>query len=176
MKIAVIGFSGSGKSTLARRLGELTGAPVLHLDTLQFLPGWEIRPREEKEALVADFMDSHSAWVIDGNYTKLSYERRLAEADQIWILLFNRFVRLGRILRRWRRFQGRSRPDMAEGCPEKVDGEFVRWVLWDGCTPEKHEHMKDVVRQYPEKSHLLTDQRQVDACLRLFEASLPRRA
>ena len=38
MKIAVLGFSGSGKSTLAQRLGDLTGAPVLHLDTVQFLP------------------------------------------------------------------------------------------------------------------------------------------
>ncbi len=57
---------------------------------------------------------------------------------------------------------------MAEGCREKLDGEFIRWVLWDGCTPEIEERMKNVVRQYPEKSHLLENQRQVDAALRLF--------
>ena len=48
MKIAILGFAGSGKSTLAKTLSELTGAPVLHLDNVQFLPDWEIRPPEEK--------------------------------------------------------------------------------------------------------------------------------
>ncbi|MBR3473694.1 MAG: DNA topology modulation protein FlaR [Oscillospiraceae bacterium] len=169
MKIAVIGFSGSGKSTLARKLGELTGAPVLHLDTVQFLPGWEIRPEEEKQAMVQDFLDANSAWVVDGNYRKLSFDRRLEEADQIWILLFNRFTRFSRVLRRYRKNRGQSRPDMARGCPEKVDAEFARWVLWDCCTPEKAERFRDVVRRYPEKSHLLENQRQVNAALQLFE-------
>ncbi len=41
MKIAVLGYSGSGKSTLARRLGEYFQVPVLHLDVVNFLPGWE---------------------------------------------------------------------------------------------------------------------------------------
>ncbi len=173
MKIAVIGFSGSGKSTLAQKLGKLTGAPVLHLDNVQFLPDWEIRPLEEKQAMVRDFLDSHCAWIIDGNYTKLSYERRLEEADQIWILLFNRVTRLYRVLRRYRQYRGKTRPDMAEGCTEKVDAEFARWVLWDCCTPEKTERFRDVVRRYPEKSHLLENQRQVDACLQLFEEGLP---
>lgn len=169
MKIAILGFSGSGKSTLAKRLGELTGAPVLHLDTVQFLPDWEVRPLEEKQAMVQDFLDSHLAWVIDGNYRKLSYERRLEEADQIWILLFNRFSRLYRVLRRYRQYRGKSRPDMTQGCPEKVDAEFISWILWRGCDPETDRRMRDVVRQYPEKSHLLENQRQVDAALRLFE-------
>lgn len=169
MKIAVIGFSGSGKSTLARRLGELTGAEVLHLDNVQFLPGWEIRPEEEKQAMVRAFLDSHSAWVIDGNYTKLSWERRLEEADQIWILLFDRFTRFLRIVRRYRQYRGKTRMDMAEGCTEKLDGDFAAWVLWRGCTPAKVRNMHDVVRRWPAKSHLLVNQRQVDTALRLFE-------
>ena len=169
MKIAVLGFSGSGKSTLAQKLGELTSAPVLHLDSVHFLPGWVERSAQEEQALVREFMDSHSSWIIDGNYRTLSFERRLEEADQIWILLFNRISRFWRVYRRYRRFRGKSRPDMGEGCTEKLDGEFARWVLWKGCSPEKDRRMRDIVRRYPEKSHLLTDQRQVDACLRLFE-------
>lgn len=47
MKIAILGYSGSGKSTLARRLGEQYGIPVLHLDRVQFLPGWRERDPEE---------------------------------------------------------------------------------------------------------------------------------
>ena len=168
MKIAILGFSGSGKSTLAQALGEITGAPVLHLDTVQFLPNWQVREAAEKQRMVEDFLDSHSSWIIDGNYRKLSFDRRLKEADQIWILLFGRATRLWRVCRRYRQYKGQSRPDMAEGCSEKLDGEFIRWVLWDGCTPEIEERMKDVVRRYPEKSHLLENQRQVDAALRLF--------
>ena len=55
MKIAVMGYSGSGKSTLARALGEWYGVEVLHLDTVQFLPGWEIRPDGDKERMVREF-------------------------------------------------------------------------------------------------------------------------
>ena len=168
MKIAILGFSGSGKSTLAQTLGEITGAAVLHLDTVQFLPDWQVRNQEEKQRLVGEFMDANTSWIIDGNYRKLFYERRLEEADQIWILLFPRLTRLWRACRRYRQFRGKTRPDMAPGCSEKLDGEFVRWVLWEGCTPETDRRMRDIVRRYPEKSHLLENQRQVDACLRLF--------
>ena len=168
MKIAILGFSGSGKSTLAQTLGEITGAPVLHLDSVQFLPNWEVRDAAEKERMVEEFLDSHSAWIIDGNYRKLSYERRLLEADQIWILLFDRLTRLYRVCRRYRQDRGKNRPDMADGCPEKLDGEFLRWVLWKGCTPEIDQRMRDIVRQYPEKSHLLEKQHQVNTALRLF--------
>ena len=86
MKIAVIGYSGAGKSTLAAALGEKYSADVLHLDCVHFLPGWEIRSKEEKEELVRAFLDGHSEWVIDGNYTKLSFERRMLEADMIVFL------------------------------------------------------------------------------------------
>ena len=47
MKIAILGTSGSGKSTLAQTLGAAYHAPVLHLDTVHFLPGWVERPLDE---------------------------------------------------------------------------------------------------------------------------------
>ena len=46
VKIAVIGYSGAGKSTLAKKLGKLFRCPVLHLDRIQFEPGWKERDRE----------------------------------------------------------------------------------------------------------------------------------
>ena len=81
MKIAILGTSGSGKSTLAKRLGERYGLPVLHMDTVHFLPGWVERPFAEEEAIVRQFLDENAGgWVIDGNYTKTCYARRLEEA------------------------------------------------------------------------------------------------
>ena len=56
MKIAILGTSGSGKSTLAKRLGERYSLPVLHMDTVHFLPGWVERPFAEEEAIVRQFL------------------------------------------------------------------------------------------------------------------------
>ena len=82
MKIAILGTSGSGKSTLAKCLGERYGLPVLHMDTVHFLPGWVERPFAEEEAIVRQFLDENAGgWVIDGNYSKTCYARRLEEAD-----------------------------------------------------------------------------------------------
>ena len=91
MKIAIMGYSGAGKSTLARELAVLYHTDVLHFDSVQFLPNWEVRDIEEKKRMTEEFMDTHDSWVIDGNYSKLCYERRMEEGDVIVLLLFNRF-------------------------------------------------------------------------------------
>ena len=46
MKIAIIGYSGAGKSTLAEKLSLYYSIPKLHMDTLQFQPGWQDSDRE----------------------------------------------------------------------------------------------------------------------------------
>ncbi len=45
MKIIIIGYSGSGKSTLATKLAQYYSISKLHLDTLQFVPNWEMSDR-----------------------------------------------------------------------------------------------------------------------------------
>ena len=162
MKIAVIGFSGCGKSTLAKDLGKRFGADVLHIDTIQFLPGWAIRPLEEQKRLMEEFLNTHDAWVIDGNYTKLSHERRMEEADHIIMMLFNRFECLRRVTGRYFRFKDKTRPDMADGCSEKLDWEFISWVLWRGRTKPKQQHYKAIAEKYSGKVTVLKDQRQLD--------------
>ena len=151
MKIAVLGFSGCGKSTLARKLGEKYQLPVLHLDSVQFAANWVERELEDKLRDAAVFMDSHDSRVMDGNYSNLLQERRLEEADRIIMLELNRFVCLWRILKRWLTYKGSSRPDMAAGCEEKVDWEFLRWVLHDGRTKKRKAHMNEIARRYPNK-------------------------
>ena len=71
MKIQIYGYSGSGKSTLAHDLGAKLGLPVLHMDTVHFLPGWQVREMDEKRRMIEEFMKNDD-WVIDGNYTNLS--------------------------------------------------------------------------------------------------------
>ena len=165
MKIAVMGYSGSGKSTLARALGDRYGVEVLHLDTVQFLPGWEIRPDGDKERMVREFLDTREGWVVDGTYSRLSFRRRLEEADLIVLMLFNRFTALWRVTKRYLSNRGRSRPDMAEGCSEKLDAEFVWWVLHKGRSCRDRERWRQIAAQYSEKTVLLKNQRQIDAFL-----------
>ena len=168
MKIAILGYSGSGKSTLARKLGEYYRVDVLHFDRVQFLPGWEVRPQEEKEKLTQDFLDSHTDWVIDGNYSKLSYERRMEEANKIILLLFNRFTCLRRVTRRYHTYRNATRPDMGVGCNEKLDWEFIIWVLWKGRTKTDRQRYRHVMAQYPDKIVVIKNQRQLDAYLAQF--------
>ena len=169
MKIAIIGYSGSGKSTLARRLAESYNIPVLHFDRVQFRPNWEIRPQQSKEMMTKVFLDIHKDWVIDGNYSKLSFERRMEEADVIILLLFNRFSCLYRVWRRYRKFKDQTRPDMGEGCKEKLDREFVKWVLWKGRSKEARARYESVCARYPEKTFVIKNQRQLNRVQKRIE-------
>ncbi len=163
MKIAILGHSGSGKSTLARQLGEKYGLPVLHFDSIHFLPGWVETDRPYKRKKVTEFLDANpEGWVIDGNYLKICAQRRFEEADRILYLDFPRRVCLPRVLKRWLKYRGKTRPDMGEGCEEKVDREFLLWVLRDGRSPEKLAEFRAVKAQYPQKFHHFTSPKQLE--------------
>ncbi|WP_041479122.1 topology modulation protein [Corynebacterium ulcerans] len=154
MKIAIMGYSGGGKSTLARRLGSQLNVPVLHLDSVHFSAGWVERDFAEESAAVESFLNTHSDWIIDGNYSLLSEERRLAEADRIIVILVPRMIRLWRVVRRLACYYGTTRPDMAPGCPEKIDFTFLTWVLWDSCTRTKRKHYLEIAKKYPGKTEI----------------------
>lgn len=164
MKIAVMGYSGSGKSTLARALGGLYQIPVLHLDAVQFTQGWQTRLVEDSRRDVAAFMENDS-WVIDGNYTRFYQKERLEQADAIVLLLFPRAVSLWRCFKRYRKYRNRTREDMAPGCNEKLDAEFVRWILWEGRTRKTRAHYREIASAYASKTVILRSQRQIDRYL-----------
>ena len=163
MKIAIIGHSGSGKSTLARKLSEKYDLPVLHFDAVQFRPNWEIRPQPSKEIMTKVFLDLHSDWVIDGNYSKLSYERRMEEADVIVVMLFNRLNCLWRVTKRYVTYKNKTRPDMGPGCKEKLDWEFVKWILRDGRSQSAKDRYSLVISRYGDKVIVIKNQRQQNA-------------
>lgn len=162
MKIAITGYSGSGKSTLARYLGKRYQVPVLHLDKVHWLPFWKEREVQEELKIVGDFMDGHSSWIIDGNYSKLHFERRLEEADQIILMKFNRFICLHRAWLRSVRYRGRTRSDMGEGCNEKFDLEFAWWILHEGRTKKQKDRDLHIMHQYSDKVVVLKNQRQLN--------------
>lgn len=169
MKIAIMGQSGCGKSTLAQFLSRKLDLPLLHLDCVHWLPGWVERDRTESAAMVAQFMDAHDSWVIDGNYTRLCRERRLEEADRIIIMIFPRLVCLYRIIKRRMTFAGQTRSSITEGCPEKIDAEFLWWILWKGRDRKHREGYRSAMELYSEKITLLKNQRDLDRFMEEFE-------
>jgi adenylate kinase family enzyme len=126
-RVLVIGSGGAGKSHFARELGARTGLPVTHLDELYWRPGWVPQEREAWTAQVGTLL-AQPEWILDGNFGG-TLPQRLCACDTVVFLDLPRLVCLYRVLlRRWNH-RGRSRPDMAPGCPERIDMEFVRWIL-----------------------------------------------
>lgn len=163
MKIAIIGYSGCGKSTLAGYLSELYQIPVLYLDCVFWLPNWKGREREESVNIVKQFLDTNDSWVIDGNYSYMEKERRMEEADRIIFLNFNRFSCLFRAYRRYFKYRGQTRESMGEGCEEKIDLEFVWWILHAGRTREEKRNYQKILQKYPAKCIVIKNQRQLTA-------------
>jgi adenylate kinase family enzyme len=127
-RVLILGPSGAGKSTLAVEVGSRLGLPVIHLDAHYWQAGWIQSEREEFDARVMRLADQPS-WVMDGNYSS-TLEHRLQRTDHVIYMHASRWRCLANVARRWLTHRGRQRPDMAEGCPEKIDLEFVRWILW----------------------------------------------
>ena len=125
-RIIIIGCGGAGKSTLARKLGEVLDLPVVHLDKLFWKPGWVEMEREEFDALLQVELQKEK-WIMDGNFNRTMPER-MKRCDTIIYLDFSRFACLMGVLKRVITTYGKVRPDMGEGCPERIDLEFLKWV------------------------------------------------
>lgn len=125
-RIVILGRSGGGKSTLARRLGAKLGLPVIHIDSLFWKPGWTIGPKEAFRRDLAAAV-AGDRWVTDGNFSN-TFDLRLPRADLIiWVEQPRRLCLRRALLRAWRHY-GRARPDLAPGCPERLDWEFLRYI------------------------------------------------
>ena len=125
-RVVIVGNGGAGKSTLAAELGRALGLPVVHLDQRFWRPGWAPTPDDEWEATVRALVAA-DRWVMDGNYGG-TMELRFAAADTILFLDYPRLLCTWRAFRRGFTQRGRTRADMAPGCPERVDVGFLRWV------------------------------------------------
>ena len=125
-RVLVIGSGGSGKSTLASQLGELLNLEVKHLDKFYWSAGWVEAAPDEWIKTVTELINRES-WIIDGNYSG-TLELRLQKCDTIVFMDMPRVLCLWRIVKRFLLYRDGTRPDMAEGCRESLNLEFVSWV------------------------------------------------
>ena len=125
-RIMIIGCGGAGKSTLARQLGEKLDLPVVHLDKLFWKPNWVQVSQVEFDALHQAEL-AKERWIIDGNFNR-TIDQRIERCDTVIYMDFSRFACLWGVVKRVLTTYGTVRPDMGEGCPERIDFEFLKWV------------------------------------------------
>lgn len=143
-RIVIIGSGGAGKSTLAKRLGEILQIKVIHLDKLYWRPNWVETPKDEWIQTVTELLKKDS-WILDGNFGG-TMEMRLEACDTAIFLDLSRTVCLYRVLKRRLTYRKTNRPDMAEGCHEKVNLEFLGWI-WNfrqTTRPKIEERLKKI--------------------------------
>lgn len=145
-RIMVLGPSNSGKSTLALAIADKLNLPVVHLDQLQHLPNtdWQARPESEFKTLHDDAILADK-WVMDGNYSRLM-KQRFARATGVILLTSNRWIRLGRYLKRCL-IDPAARVGALDGGTDSVKWEMVDWILFK--TPRNSVRYSNMIAQVP---------------------------
>ncbi|MEY8434732.1 hypothetical protein AALA56_02670 [Streptococcus hyointestinalis] len=54
---------------------------------------------------------------------------------------------------------------MADGCPERFDIDFIKWILIDGKHPQIQDRFQSVLENYSDKTFHLTSQKDIDTFL-----------
>ncbi len=125
-RVLILGCCGAGKSTLARKLSDLTGIDIIHLDQEYWNPDWVETPKDQWNNKVAQLIKNES-WIMDGNYSG-SLHLRIPRADTIIYLDRKTITCLSRVLKRTWKYYGKTRPDMVKGCKERFDWDFLHYV------------------------------------------------
>lgn len=121
-KVIIIGCPGSGKSTFGRKLKEITGLPLYHLDMMFW--------NEDRTTVAKDvFLDrlrsvmNNSEWIIDGNYNG-SMEMRIKECDTVFFLDYPTEVCIEGVESR----KGKPRSDMPWFERGNTDEDFISFI------------------------------------------------
>jgi adenylate kinase family enzyme len=153
----VIGCSGGGKSTLARALSVRLNLPYISMDRAFFwLPGWKLRDRAQIREMIARAV-GEERWIMDGT-SPGTMDLRLPRADLVLWLRMPRLLCIARVILRRIRFAGGARPEMADGCPEKIDIEFLRYI-WNFEKEDAPEVLEGLAKHGPEVPVFVLDSR-----------------
>jgi adenylate kinase family enzyme len=83
-KIIVLGCPGGGKSVFSKRLHDVSGLPLIHMDNLWWKPDRSHISREEFDRKLEEILQGDK-WILDGDYSR-TYEVRFQACDTVFFL------------------------------------------------------------------------------------------
>lgn len=121
-KAIIIGCPGSGKSTFARRLRNIVGLPLYHLDMMYWNKD---KTTVSKDVFINRLTDTMCCpeWIIDGNYAS-TMEMRIKECDTVFFLDYPTQVCIEGVEER----KGKLRSDMPWIENDDADDEFIEFI------------------------------------------------
>jgi len=126
-RVCVIGCGGAGKTTFSNILSRHTKLPLIHLDTLYWLPNWE-EPNINAFKQIIEKTINKKSWILDGNFHN-TMNKRFEKSDVIFWLDYSTWRCLFGVVHRLIKENGNaSRPDLPNCCPERFDWGFIKYV------------------------------------------------
>jgi len=143
-RVVITGNSpGSGKTYMALHLHQKTDFPLFHLDRIFWKSNWQSVTEKEFLQRQSEIINN-SSWIIEGGYIG-SLRQRALQADLVIVVVAGKWKSLWRVIAR-RVKNGGLRKDLPEGCPDKIDIEFLRFILttYSGRLARIKDQLKDI--------------------------------
>jgi adenylate kinase family enzyme len=167
MKIVIFGSGGAGKSTLAFKLSQLTNIDVYHLDKLYWLKDWKAQDKDIFLEKLQNILLKDN-YIIDGNYSNFLLKERFNDSDIVIFLDISRYVCIYSVIKRYFKYRNKVRPNVAEGCEEAIDLEFIKWI-WDYPKRSKTKIL-DLLQTNPNKKvYILKNRSQMNKFINDFK-------
>ena len=157
-RILVIGCPGAGKTYFSKKLKEITGLPVIHMDNLYW--------NEDKTSISFDELNKKllpylkkEEWIVDGNYHD-TLKLRLEYATDVFFLKMPREQCIEGILERI----DQPRDDIPWVETKKDAVELIEWTIdYEARTKADEEAL---LKEYPDvKVHIIKDRKAADTYL-----------
>lgn len=111
---------------MARRIAKITNLRLIHMDYFYYHPNWELRDNDDIIQSVVESI-AEDGWVFDGNHSS-TYELRAKNAEMIIWVRIPRWRCILNVCHRAWQFRGKTRPDMADGCIERLNWGFIKFI------------------------------------------------
>jgi len=161
-KIIVIGCPGSGKSTFAKKLHNVLGIPLCHLDMLYWNADRTTVERSVFLERLAVVMEKPQ-WIIDGNFSS-TMELRMQACDTVFFLDYPLEVCISGVEER----RGKVRDDIP-WIETEEDLEFTEFIKNFGM--QSRPQIIELLSKYPDKKiYIFKTRREADLFLYKLQA------
>ena len=151
-RVIIIGCPGSGKSTFGKKLNNVTGLPLYHLDMMYWNKDKTTVGKEIFLDRLQNVLSCHE-WIIDGNYGS-TMEMRLKECDTVFFLDYPTDICLEGVRER----RGKPRSDMPWFETDAVDEDFISFI--ENFNSESRPQIMELLEKYSDKDIIVFHSRE----------------